>query len=192
MGIIGWDTAAWLNEPPEVQLDGADLLVTTGAETDFWRVTNYGYVNDNGHALLTDLPVGSAVEVTYVAELTELYDQAGVMVRVDADTWLKAGTELSDGMAQLSTVVTHGVSDWSQQPAPEWAGRPVTVRVSRVGDALTVRARVADEPWRMIRLAPLAPDAVATAGPYCCTPTRAGLTVRFTRFAIQPADADHT
>ena len=190
---MDWDAATWLNEPPAVKIDGADLLVTTGAETDFWRVTSYGYVKDDGHALLADLPVGSAVEVTYVGEFTELYDQAGVMVRVDADTWLKAGTELSDGMAQLSTVVTHGVSDWAQQPVPEWAGRPITVRVSRIGDALTVRARVADEPWRMIRLAPLSPDAVATAGPYCCTPTRAGLTVRFTRFDIQvEATADHT
>jgi len=192
MGIIGWDTATWLNEPADVRPDGADLLVTTGAETDFWRVTSYGYVNDNGHALLADLPVGSAVEVTYVADLTELYDQAGVLVRVDANTWLKAGTELSDGMTQLSTVVTHGMSDWAQQPVPEWQNRPITLRVSRVGDALTVRARVADEPWRMIRLAPLSPDAVATAGPYCCTPTRAGLTVRFTRFAIHPADTDNT
>jgi regulation of enolase protein 1 (concanavalin A-like superfamily) len=190
MPIIRWDAATWLNEPPEVKADGDDLLVTTGNETDFWRVTGYGYVKDDGHALLAALDIGSAVEVTYVADMTELYDQAGVLVRVDADTWLKAGTELSDGMAQLSTVVTHGVSDWAQQPVPEWAGRPVTVRVSRVGDALTVRARVADEPWRMIRLAPLAPDAVTTAGPYCCTPTRAGLTVRFTRFEIHDAETD--
>src|ERR1041385_8315250 len=108
MAFISWDAATWLNEPPTVTTDDADLLVTTGAETDFWRVTSYGYVKDDGHALLADLPVGSAVEVTYEADLTELYDQAGVLVRVDADTWLKAGTELSDGMVQLSTVVTHG------------------------------------------------------------------------------------
>jgi uncharacterized protein len=128
------------------------------------------------------------VEVGYVAEFDELYDQAGLMVRVDESRWLKAGTEFTDGAPHLSTVVTDGVSDWSQAAVPEWAAREVTVRVSRAGDALTVRARAGDEPWRTIRLAPLSPDAVATAGPACCSPKRAGLTVRFTRFATGPAD----
>jgi uncharacterized protein len=192
MTVIAWDAATWLNPPPDVRVEGADLLVTTGAETDFWRTTGYGYVRDTGHALLADLPVGTAVEVDYTAELTDLYDQAGVMVRVDESVWLKAGTELFDGMPHVSTVGTHGSSDWSPAAVPEWAGRTVTIRVSRVGDALTVRARTAGEQWRMIRLAPLSPDVPATAGPYCCTPTRAGLTVRFHRFEIQPATEDHT
>ncbi|HEX9336913.1 MAG TPA: DUF1349 domain-containing protein [Pseudonocardiaceae bacterium] len=188
MAAIAWDAATWLNPPPDVRSDGADLLVTTGSGTDFWRTTGYGYVRDTGHALLADFPVGSAVEVGFVADFTDLYDQAGLLVRIDPSVWVKAGTELTDGMPHVSTVVTHGMSDWSQAPVPEWAGRQVTMRVSRVGDALTVSAHVDDEPWRPIRLAPLSPDVVATAGPYCCSPVGAGLTVRFTRFAIQAAD----
>lgn len=188
MQDIGWQHGTWLNRPADVRTDGDDLLVTTGANTDFWRTTSYGYVEDSGHALLTPFPVDSAVEVTFVADFDELYDQAGLMVRVDENTWLKAGTELTDGATHLSTVVTNGVSDWSQAAVPEWASRAVTVRVSRAGDALTVRARADDEPWRTIRLAPLSPDAVASAGPACCSPKRAGLTVRFTRFVTGPAD----
>jgi hypothetical protein len=188
MGDIAWDTATWLNCPPDVRADGNDLLVTTGAETDFWRTTSYGYVRDTGHALLAPFPVDTAVEVCFVAEFDELYDQAGVLVRVSPTVWLKAGTEMTDGMPHVSTVVTNGLSDWSQAPVPQWAGRPVTVRVSRAGDALTVRAKADGEMWRTIRLAPLAPDAVATAGPFCCSPLRSGLTVRFTRFASGPAD----
>jgi regulation of enolase protein 1 (concanavalin A-like superfamily) len=189
MRDIAWDSAVWLNEPPQVRTDGAGLVVTTADRGDFWRTTSYGFVHDTGHALLTPLPAGTAVEVSFTASFESLYDQAGVLVRVDPATWLKAGIELSDGVPQLGAVATNGVSDWSQSPVPEWAGRPVTVRVSRAGDALTVRARVADEPWRTIRLAPLAPSADATAGPCCCSPSRAGLEVRFTRFATGPADA---
>lgn len=196
MATISWDAATWLNCPPEVRADGPDLLVTTADKTDFWRTTGYGYVTDNGHALLAGFPVGSHAEVGFVADFTDLYDQAGLMVRINRNTWLKAGTEFNEGVPQLSTVVTHGVSDWSQTAVPEWAGQSVTLRVSREGDALTVRARAGDEPWRMIRLAPLDPAAVATVGPYCCSPTRAGLTVRFTRFDVQvpddDADADNT
>ena len=189
MRDIGWDTAVWLNEPPGAHIEGDDLLVTTAAESDFWRTTSYGFVRDSGHALLTPFPPGSAVEVAFVATFDELYDQAGLMVRVDPRTWVKAGIEMTDGATHVSAVVTHGLSDWSMAPVPEWADRTVTVRVSRSGDALTVRARAERRPWRTIRLAPLPPSATATAGPFCCSPQRAGLTVRFTRFAIGPADA---
>src|SRR5690606_39715015 len=74
-------------------------------------------------------------------------------------------------------------SDWSVAPVPGWAGRLVTVRASRAGDAVTVRARVDDEPFRLVRVAHLAPDAAVCGGLYCCSPTRAGLTLRVIRYA---------
>lgn len=190
MTVIEWSEATWLNPPPGAEADGDALVVTARPGGDFWRTTSYGFVHDDGHALLTAFPPGSAVEVGFIADLAELYDQAGLMVRVDAETWIKAGVEVSDGAPQLGAVVTHGRSDWSLAPVPEWAGRPVTVRASRAGDAVTIRARVEDEPWRMVRLAPLDPGASATAGPFCCAPTEGSrLTVRFTRFVTGPADA---
>lgn len=189
MRDIGWDTAVWLNEPPGVRIDGRDLLVTTARNSDFWRTTSYGFETDTGHALLAPFPGDTAVEVAFVAAFEEMYDQAGVMVRVDPRTWLKAGIEMTEGVPHLSAVMTDGRSDWSLAPVPEWTGQTVLVRVSRSGDALTVRARAGREPWRTVRLAPLPPSAPAMAGPFCCSPQRAGLNVRFTRFAIGPADA---
>jgi hypothetical protein len=185
----GWPAANWLNPPPAAELAGAGLVVGTAANSDFWRTTSYGFVRDTGHALLTDFPTDSAVEVGFLAEFDELYDQAGAMVRVDETSWIKAGVELADGQPQLGAVVTDGRSDWSVAPVPEWAGREVTIRISRSGDAVTIRARCQDEPWRLIRLAPLAPDALATAGLFCCSPERAGLRVRFTRFTVGSADS---
>jgi regulation of enolase protein 1 (concanavalin A-like superfamily) len=64
----------------------------------------------------------------------------------------------------------------------------VTIRASRAGNALTIRARVDSEPWRLVRVAPLPQDAVLSAGPFCCAPTRDGLTVHFTSWEIVPAD----
>jgi uncharacterized protein len=72
---------------------------------------------------------------------------------------------------------------------PEWIGGTVTVRASRSGDAVTIRARSGDGPWRLVRLAPLDPDAQAAAGPACCSPGPKGLTVCFTSFVTGPADA---
>ncbi|MFE5581833.1 DUF1349 domain-containing protein [Kitasatospora sp. NPDC056531] len=185
---IPWHEGSWLNPPADTRTDGTDLLVTARARSDFWRTTSYGFVRDDGHALLADFPPGSATEVTFVADFAALYDQAGLLIRVDPRTWIKAGVEMSDGLPHLGAVVTRGLSDWSLAPVPDWHARPVTVRASRTGDAITIRARCEDGPWRLVRLAPLAPDATATAGPFCCSPERDGLQVRFTRFTQSPAD----
>ena len=187
---VDWSAASWLNPPSAVTTDGADLLVTTRDRTDFWRTTSYGFVHGNGHALLAPLPVGSAVEVGFLlADFTDQFDQAGAMLWVDERTWVKAGVEFADGVANLGAVVTHGHSDWSVAPVPDWVGEEVTVRLSRAGDAVTVRARRGAQPWQLVRLAPLDPSAVASAGPFCCSPTREGLRVRFTGFRQGPADS---
>ena len=186
---VDWDEATWLNPPAALTRLGDTLIVTAKPESDFWRTTSYGYVTDDGHCLLTSFPVGCAIEVTFVAELAEQFDQAGLMIRVDEHSWIKAGVEFADGLPQLGAVVTRGLSDWSTAPVPEWAGTAVTLRASRTGDAVTVRARSGDGPWRLVRLAPLDPDAWAGAGPFCCSPSPKGLTVCFTGFVRGPADS---
>ncbi|MFI7078020.1 DUF1349 domain-containing protein [Micromonospora sp. NPDC049903] len=190
MRSIEWSSGTWHGQPVRTSVEPAGVLsVEPGASSDLWRHTSYGFVHDDAPALLTPFPVGSAMEVDFPLDYTEQFDQAGVLVWVDDRTWVKAGVEVSDGHPQVGAVVTREFSDWSVAPVPDWAGHEVTVRVSRTGDALTVRARVAGEQWRLVRLAPLAPDADASAGPYCCSPSRAGLTVRFTDWRLGPADA---
>ncbi|MFD0688841.1 DUF1349 domain-containing protein [Actinomadura fibrosa] len=180
-------TGEWLNPPPAVAEDGPHLLVTAERGSDFWRTTSYGYDRDGGHALLAPFAAEAAVEVSFVAAYDTQFDQAGVLVRLDAATWIKAGVEYCDGALQLGAVVTHGASDWSSAPV-DWAGREVTVRASRSGDAVTVRARAGDDPWHMIRLAPFPAGVPAQAGPYCCAPENDALTVRFTRTLVGPPD----
>ncbi|MEH0975207.1 DUF1349 domain-containing protein [Micromonospora sp. CPCC 205546] len=188
---VDWAEGEWWNEPVLVEGGPAgELLVQPAEGSDLWRHTSYGFVHDDAPALLAPLPAGEAVEVSFVLDYGEQFDQAGVLVRMDERNWVKAGVEVSDGQPQVGAVVTREVSDWSVAPVPLWAGREVTVRASRAGDALTVRARADDEPWRLVRLAPLPAQAVAIAGPYCCSPTRAGLRVRFTGWRRGPADAE--
>jgi regulation of enolase protein 1 (concanavalin A-like superfamily) len=186
---IPWTDGTWTTEPAAVRIHAGGMDVTAREGSDAWRTTSYGFVHDTEQALLAPLPQGTAVEVAFDLDHSAQFDQAGVFVRVDAVTWIKAGVERSDGEDGLGAVVTRGVSDWSLAPVPAWSGRRVTIRASRSGDALTVRARVEDEPWRLVRVAPLDPDAVVTAGPFCCAPTRAGFTARFASWRRGPADA---
>lgn len=183
-----WDDAVWLNPPVSVQREGLDMLVEAAEGSDLWRTTAYGFVHDNGHALLRALPDEVAVEVSWVLDYDQQFDQAGVLLRADERTWIKAGVEVSDGVPQVGAVVTNGVSDWSVAPVTHWAGRAVTIRASRRGDALTIRARVEAGPWQLVRVAPLPLGVPLLVGPYCCAPSRGGLVVRFTGVRLTPAD----
>jgi regulation of enolase protein 1 (concanavalin A-like superfamily) len=96
---------------------------------------------------------------------------------------------VSDGVPQLGAVVTQGTSDWSVAPVPEWVDREITVRLSRAGNAVTIRARAGEEPFRLVRVAPLDETASAEIGPFCASPTRAGLTTTFTGWVETDVDA---
>lgn len=86
-------------------------------------------------------------------------------------------------------MVTNRRSDWSAAPVPDWAGRPVTIRVSRASESLIIRAWADADPSRLVRVAPTPPDADAQAGPLICAPTRAGLEVEFLSWVETDADA---
>jgi len=196
-GDVLWSAGAWTHDPAEARevrasanaaAERAPLDVTAVEGSDAWRITSYGFVHDTEHALLAPFAHGSAVEVSFVAAFDEQFDQAGLFVRIDEKNWIKAGVEYADGVPQVGAVVTREVSDWSVAPVPEWAGRLITVRASWDLDALTIRARADDEPFRLVRVVPLEPSVTASAGPMVCAPTRAGLTVRFARWTVGEVD----
>ncbi|MEA4945401.1 MAG: DUF1349 domain-containing protein [Propionicimonas sp.] len=186
---LAWDEGVWTNPPAAVVADGGDLLVTAEEGSDAWRTTSYGFIHDSEHALLAVLPGEAAVEVSFTADLPEQFDQAGVFLRVSPSTWIKAGLECSDGVLQLGAVVTAPFSDWSVAPVPGWSGQRVTIRASRTGDTVTVRARTSDTDFRLVRVIPLDPAVTVSAGPFVCAPTRAGLTVRFGSWVVDEPDS---
>ena len=183
-----WSEGTWTHEPTAQVVVGDDLVVSAAEGSDAWRITSYGFIHDSEHALLAPFPPESAVEVEFTLALSEQFDQAGVFVQADAETWVKAGVEFADGTPQVGAVVTNPFSDWSVAPVPEWLDRTVTIRASRSGDAVTLRARVDGGDFRLVRVLPLAADAEVQAGPMLCAPTRAGLVVRFTGWRTGPAD----
>ena len=188
MKILHWDTGSWINHPALSEIVGANLLVRTLPESDFWRNTSYGFVHDSGHALLVDFPDQSAMEVTFVLGFSGQFDQAGIIIHSDSEHWIKAGVETFDGQACVVTVVTAQNSDWSMAPIPQWIGKEVTVRASRSGNAVTFRARCSGED-RLIRVAPIHPDLPWRAGLHCASPMSDSLEVVFTKWVTAAPDA---
>src|SRR5262249_2742609 len=75
-----------------------------------------------------------AVTVGVRGVFANQYDQAGIMLRADEQTWLKTGLEFFEGRPRLSTVLTMGCSSWMVADLPPGTDE-VTLRVSRRGDA---------------------------------------------------------
>ncbi|CAM3854274.1 DUF1349 domain-containing protein [Nocardioides zeicaulis] len=181
------DGAQWLHEP-SWRVEGDELVVDAVEGSDLWRHTSYGFVRDTAHALLRPVAVGQACEVDVHASMSEQFDQAGLLLRVDEERWLKAGLERADGRLGLGVVMTDGRSDWSTAPVDDWAGTWVRVRVSVAADSVTVRARPEGGAWQLVRLVPFATSGAALAGPYCAAPSRSGWTARFRALATTSAD----
>lgn len=175
----------WLNPPARCDLRDERLQVVTAARTDFWRETHYGFTRDSGHFFARPVAGAFTAQVRIQARFETLYDQAGLMVRVDETTWLKTGIELSDGAPLLSSVLTVGRSDWATGP---FDGDPgdVWMRVTVANGVVRVQTSRDGVRWPLVRLAPF-PDAPQyRVGPMCCSPERAGLVAEFSRFKVGP------
>lgn len=172
----------WLNEPAVSRRDDA-LHVTTDAQTDFWRETHYGYTHDSGHFYAIETGEAFTAQLRVRAQFEQLYDQAGIMVRIDAQHWLKAGLEYSDGATALSSVLTIGQSDWAagaytHDPADFW------LRLTVANGVLRLQVSADGEQWALARLCPFPAASRYLVGPMCCTPVRAGLQVIFSDWAL--------
>jgi regulation of enolase protein 1 (concanavalin A-like superfamily) len=176
----------WLNEPTQWSESDASLEISPNEGSDFWRITDYGFIHDNGHARLEPVDGDFTASVEITANYREQYDQAGVMIRVDAENWLKTGIEFVDGRCFLSAVVTRGFSDWSVVPldrCPETLG----VRVRRRRDSITIETSTDREPFQILRVTYLPAGSGSGVGPTCCAPTKAGFTAKFTEFNVEKA-----
>jgi regulation of enolase protein 1 (concanavalin A-like superfamily) len=174
---------AWFNEPPEWNRQDKSLCVKTGGKTDFWRKTFYGFIRDDGHFLYKKVKGDFTAQITFVGNYRELYDQAGLMIRVDEKNWVKTGIEFTDKEMHLSAVFTREVSDWSVMNLSNYTGE-LTLRLTRHGSAIRIQYLDENKKWRLIRLGYLEMPAECQVGIMCCSPQRAGFEVEFKDFSI--------
>lgn len=111
--------------------------VKTGPKTDFWRITHYGFIRDDGHFYFDTVSTDFVAEVGIRGRYRDLYDQAGIMLRVDDKHWIKTGIEYVDGVQNLSAVVTHDYSDWSVIPLTQ-PPEVLRLRVERRQEAIHI------------------------------------------------------
>lgn len=173
----------WLNEPSQWSQTDAQILVKTSPKTDFWRVTHYNFIRDTGHFYFEQVDTNFDLEVTIRGTYHDLYDQAGIMIRLDDRHWIKAGIEYVDGVQYLSAVVTRDYSDWSVMPlspAPE----SLRLRVERRQEAIQLAYFAQDATFKQFRLAYFPPVPVQV-GVMCASPEGDGFEVAFEQYQLR-------
>lgn len=183
--MFGQSGGVWLNEPRKWSERDNYLGLETDQATDFWRETHYGFIRDSGHFLAFQAGDAFTAELRVRGHFKALYDQAGLMVRIDERRWLKAGIEFSDGRAMLSSVLTAGQSDWATAPY-EHDPSDFRLRVTIAHGVLRLQASSDGKTWPLMRLAPFAESSSYLVGPMACTPERSGLEVAFSDFRLTP------
>jgi regulation of enolase protein 1 (concanavalin A-like superfamily) len=172
----------WLNEPQQWTQDGDTLTVTVDGKTDFWRIP--GTLRDNGHFIYQTVTGDFSATLKFSGDYAKLYDQAGIMLRLDDQTWLKTGVELLDGVQQASAVMTRGFSDWSILPLPD---SPSTIwfRVVRTGAMVDVLYARDGADFALIRSGYLTDAPTIQVGMMCAAPEGDGFTVTFEKFTVE-------
>jgi uncharacterized protein len=168
----------WFNEPASAKQSGEQIVVTTKPKTDFWRKTFYDYVTDNGHFFFLPITGDFTIESRVAGKYAALYDQAGLMVRIDSSNWLKCGLELVDGIGHASVVVTREFSDWSTVRGIT-TKEPLCWRIVRKGPSLEVLYSLDCKSFISTRLGYLPLQAAVDTGIMCCSPEGTGFECTF-------------
>lgn len=188
---------AWFNPPKRWRLDsrGPGLVVEPDDQTDFWQRTHYGFSADNGHFLGLELRGDFVLSTEVRFHPVHQYDQAGLMIRGNANCWIKASVEHElEGRPQLGAVVTNnGYSDWSLQEFP-FSENSVCFRITKHGADVRVEfSHVGRDQWKLMRVARLNwPDSVPLrAGLYACSPKAAGFRAEFAFLRVEFSPASN-
>ncbi|HHY54967.1 MAG TPA: DUF1349 domain-containing protein [Chloroflexi bacterium] len=180
----------WFNEPPRWRHNNEEIHVTVGAGTDFWRKTHYGFIRDNGHFYYAAVTGDFTAAVKVRGAYRELYDQAGLMVRVDDAHWIKTGIEFVQGVQYVSAVVTNDFSDWSVAPLPNPPA--IWLRLVRKAGAAEIFYSLDGVDYTLLRIAYLLPAPQAMVGVMCAAPDGQGFEVVFEHFTVQPIHTEES
>jgi uncharacterized protein len=171
----------WHKEPSIWSVNQRQLQIYSDAPTDFWQRTHYGFRFDNGHFLGAEFGGDFSIETSVHCDFRHQYDQAGLMIRVSDQFWIKTAVEYEpDEPNKLGVVVTNnGYSDWSTQDVND-AFTSYKLRIIRKdSDYQVAWHNPLTGAWAQMRLLHLFDRPVVQAGLYCCSPKEAGFSARF-------------
>lgn len=199
---IDFAEATWINPPRQSRVTAGAVEIVTDPATDFWQRTYYGFRNDNAPALLMDSATNFTFTTKAMFDYQALFDQCGVIIYLDSDTWFKASVEYENAeFSRLGSVVTNlGHSDWAttdiETPPMIW------YRLSRRGPDFLIESSFDGHDFRQMRIfhlyalgettaemghqdPPAPPTDRIRFGLYACSPLQSSFVARFSDFKFE-------
>lgn len=174
----------WFNEPDNWQINGGTLTVDVTPNSDYWRISHYGFTVDDAPFYYAEYGGEFEAKVKISGDYKVRFDQAGMMIRLDHENYIKTGIEFVDGKYNLSTVVTHKTSDWSVIVLD----RPVDyiwIKAVRRLDAVEIFYSFDDKEYHMMRNAWIEANHPVKIGMFAACPDGNGFKASFSDFKVK-------
>jgi len=175
---------AWLNPPASWNKpnSGGGLVARSVSGSDFWREPPDD-IRDTGHFFHLPASGDFTFQARIGGEYAGQYDHAGLMVRVDAENWMKCGTEFYDGQRHASVVFTRGFSDWSTM-ADLSQTAPVLWKVIRKKNWLETQCSLDGNSFTSVRQGYFVSAEKTEVGIMCASPKGAGFAASFDKLQL--------
>ncbi|MGL6195356.1 MAG: DUF1349 domain-containing protein [Thermoguttaceae bacterium] len=181
------DQNFWINKPQHFSVENSTIEIVTEPRTDLWQRTFPGFRNDNAPAFL------KPVEEKFFSLLIRTdfntrcrYDQCGVIIYQDSDSWFKASVEYENTEIQrLGSVVTHnGYSDWASTDIAA-TQRFMYYRLSRRESDYCIESSCDGVNYQQMRIFHLQKgDGIINVGVYACSPEESSFSARFSEIKL--------
>jgi regulation of enolase protein 1 (concanavalin A-like superfamily) len=174
----------WFNEPAKWDIKDKTLTMFVTPQTDYWRISHYGFTVDDAPFYYANYGGEFEVKVKLTGNYKARFDQMGLMIRTDQENYIKTGVEFVDGKFNVSTVVTHKVSDWSvttldKVPPFIW------IKAVRRLDAVEIFYSFDDVNYVLTRNCPLQDNHPVMVGLMAASPDGQGFEAKFENFTVK-------
>ena len=174
----------WFNEPEKWEIkDKNTFSLFVPAKTDYWRISHYGFTVDDAPFYYATYGGEFEAKVKITGNYVTTFDQMGIMLRIDAENWIKAGVEFVNGKQNVSAVVTHKTSDWSVVEL-EKAPQSIWMKAVRKLDAVEIFYSLDDKKYTMIRTCYFKDNCPVMVGLVAACPDGKGFNAVFEDFKV--------
>lgn len=174
----------WFNEPQKWEIKDRMLSMFVTPQSDYWRISHYGFTVDDAPFYYATYGGEFETKVKITGDYKARFDQAGLMLRIDHENYIKAGIEFVDGKFNLSTVVTHKTSDWSVISLDK-AVPYIWIKAVRRLDAVEIFYSFDDKTYVMMRNAYLQDNIPVMVGLMAASPDGKGFEAKFEHFSVK-------
>lgn len=172
---------------PNINIKDNTLEFVTQPNTDLWQNTYYNFQHDNAPFVqikISEKYFSFTVKVKYFSK--RRFDQAGIILYLDSENWLKASVEYeNENFQRLGSVVTNnGFSDWATVDIPSEV-KEMYYRLSRRENDFCIENSLDGVNYKQMRICHLynANDEISM-GVYACSPEESSFKAIFSNMVI--------